>query len=129
MKNICKKNILYLHYIKTNIMNFGEKLMVTNVVKRLRNELGMTQAQFAASVHTTQALISSYETGKSRPTMETVTKLAAVAKQNNVKMNFEELLPESMASPVKAETNRDKILRNKLKSIKRAIEDFLDEDF
>lgn len=47
-------------------------------LRYLRQSHKMSQLELAKAIGTTQRLISHYETGKMRPNMNTMTKLAAV---------------------------------------------------
>lgn len=46
-------------------------------IKDLRNEKNMTQEQLAQQLHVTRQAVSSWETGKTQPDIETLTKLAS----------------------------------------------------
>lgn len=47
-------------------------------IKDLRNEKNMTQEQMAQQLHVTRQAVSNWETGKTQPDIETLTKIAAL---------------------------------------------------
>lgn len=51
---------------------------LAEVIRTRRRALGLTQRQLAAQMVTTQASVSYWETGKGRPSLEAVEKLARV---------------------------------------------------
>jgi ribosome-binding protein aMBF1 (putative translation factor) len=48
-----------------------------DLVYRLRTEVGLTQSELASRMHTTQSAVARMEGGGTRPTLETLEKLAA----------------------------------------------------
>jgi len=49
---------------------------VQSTIKRLRQDKGMNQEQLAEQLHVTRQAISNWETGKTQPDIETLTKIA-----------------------------------------------------
>ncbi len=48
-----------------------------NIIKNLRNQVGITQQEFADKVQTSQSTIAAYESGSKSPTMRTVQRFAS----------------------------------------------------
>jgi transcriptional regulator with XRE-family HTH domain len=49
---------------------------VNTMIKLLRTEKGMNQEQLAEQLHVTRQAISSWETGKTQPDIDTLTRIA-----------------------------------------------------
>jgi len=49
---------------------------IAQVIKELRQARGLTQTQLAEAIHSTQASIQEWETGKKRPMIDAVVSLA-----------------------------------------------------
>jgi len=52
--------------------------VVSNSIKKLREEKGMTQDELAEQLNVTRQAVSSWETGKTQPDIETLTRLAEI---------------------------------------------------
>ena len=52
--------------------------IVSNSIKKLREEKGMTQEELAEKLCVTRQAVSNWETGRTQPDIETLTKLAEV---------------------------------------------------
>lgn len=52
--------------------------IVSNSIKKLREEKGMTQDELAEKLNVTRQAVSNWETGRTQPDIETLTKLAEV---------------------------------------------------
>lgn len=52
--------------------------IVSNSIKKLREEKGMTQDELAEQLNVTRQAVSSWETGKTQPDIETLTRLAEI---------------------------------------------------
>jgi len=52
--------------------------IVSNSIKKLREERGMTQDELAEKLNVTRQAVSNWETGKTQPDIETLTKLAEI---------------------------------------------------
>jgi len=52
--------------------------IVSNSIKKLRKEKGMTQDELAEKLNVTRQAVSNWETGRTQPDIETLTKLAGV---------------------------------------------------
>ena len=52
--------------------------VVSNSIKKLREEKGMTQDELAEKLNVTRQAVSNWETGKTQPDIETLTKLAEI---------------------------------------------------
>jgi len=52
--------------------------IVSNSIKKLREEKGMTQDELAEKLNVTRQAVSNWETGKTQPDIETLTKLAEI---------------------------------------------------
>ena len=52
--------------------------IVSNSIKKLREEKGMTQAELAEELNVTRQAVSNWETGRTQPDIETLTRLAEV---------------------------------------------------
>ena len=50
-------------------------------IKKLRMEQGMTQDQLAQALNVTRQAVSNWETGKTQPSIETLTAIARIAKE------------------------------------------------
>ena len=50
---------------------------MADVIKQLRNQKGLTQAQLAQQLHVHQTAVSQWECGRTFPDRETIIKLAA----------------------------------------------------
>lgn len=60
--------------------NIGDK------IRRCRKQKGMTQAELGAKLGVSQALIGQYETGKRKPKIEQLSKLAAALEVNEFEL-------------------------------------------
>ena len=69
-------------------MYLGE---ITETLKKRRKFLGLTQVQFAEQSGVSLRAIKAFESGKSNPTFETLTKLAEVL---DMELNLEVKLPK-----------------------------------
>ena len=49
---------------------------VNHMIKRLRQDKGINQEQLAGQLHVTRQAVSNWETGKTQPDIETLTKIA-----------------------------------------------------
>lgn len=52
--------------------------VVSNSIKKLREEKGMTQDELAEKLNVTRQAVSNWETGKTQPDIETLTRLAEI---------------------------------------------------
>lgn len=52
--------------------------IVSNSIKKLREERGMTQDELAEKLNVTRQAVSNWETGKTQPDIETLTRLAEI---------------------------------------------------
>ena len=52
--------------------------IVSNSIKKLREEKGMTQEELAEKLNVTRQAVSNWETGRTQPDIETLTRLAEV---------------------------------------------------
>ena len=52
--------------------------LVSNSIKKLREERGMTQDELAEKLNVTRQAVSNWETGKTQPDIETLTRLAEI---------------------------------------------------
>jgi transcriptional regulator with XRE-family HTH domain len=52
--------------------------IVSNSIKKLREEKGMTQDELAEKLNVTRQAVSNWETGKTQPDIETLTRLAEI---------------------------------------------------
>lgn len=52
--------------------------IVGNSIKKLREERGMTQDELAEKLNVTRQAVSNWETGKTQPDIETLTRLAEI---------------------------------------------------
>lgn len=52
--------------------------VVSNSIKKLREERGMTQDELAEKLNVTRQAVSNWETGKTQPDIETLTRLAEI---------------------------------------------------
>lgn len=52
--------------------------IVSNSIKKLREERGMTQDELAEKLNVTRQAVSNWETGKTQPDIETLTQLAEI---------------------------------------------------
>ena len=52
--------------------------IVSNSIKKLREERGMTQDELAEKLNVTRQAVSNWETGRTQPDIETLTRLAEV---------------------------------------------------
>lgn len=52
--------------------------VVSNSIKKLREERGMTQDELAEKLNMTRQAVSNWETGKTQPDIETLTRLAEI---------------------------------------------------
>ena len=52
--------------------------IVSNSIKKLREERGMTQDELAEKLNVTRQAVSNWETGKTQPDIETLTRMAEI---------------------------------------------------
>ena len=52
--------------------------VVSNSIRKLREERGMTQDELAEKLNVTRQAVSNWETGKTQPDIETLTRLAEI---------------------------------------------------
>ncbi len=69
-------------------------LSVVETVKRIRISLGLTQAELAKEINSSQAAISEYEGGVKIPSLKVAQKLIKLARAKKIKVTLMDIFPE-----------------------------------
>lgn len=64
------------------------------MIKTIREDLGMTQIEFAEAIGCKQSFLSFCESGRKRPSIETARKIIALAKTKKIKVKLDDIFPE-----------------------------------
>ncbi|HDR7595210.1 TPA: helix-turn-helix transcriptional regulator [Bacillus mycoides] len=116
--------------------------MVENIigirVKELRNSLGMSQQSFADAIEVSKGMVSLIESGKKKPSRDTVTKISNLGKTSAdyvIGLSDYKNLDESQSSEVKTELHsmiskiekldedKQKLIINMIKGAVNSLED------
>lgn len=105
-------------------MNIGERL------KKLRKELGLTQAAFAARIGSVQNTVTGYESGRRNPSVPVI---ALVCREFNVREEWLRtgdgpMFPQKEPEPLDLLLKDRGVLPGDLPSVKSVVESFLELD-
>lgn len=64
------------------------------MIRHIREQIGMTQVEFADAIGCKQGFLSFCESGRKRPSIETARKIILLAKTKKIKVRLEEIFPE-----------------------------------
>ena len=59
-------------------------------IKKIRQQLLMTQSEFAEKLEMSKQMISNYENGLYKPSMKTIKKLIKLANQHGIEINLDD---------------------------------------
>ena len=64
------------------------------IIKQIRNKIGMTQVEFADAIGTKQNTVSDYENGKAVPSIKTARIILRLAKEKKIKVTLADIFPD-----------------------------------
>ena len=65
-----------------------------SIIKKIRNQIGITQEQMALELNIEQGAISNYENGCRRPTIKIAYAIKRFASENGIEVSLEDIYPE-----------------------------------
>jgi DNA-binding transcriptional regulator YiaG len=68
------------------------------MVKKLRTQIGMSQAQFADALGVSQSLVTHWETGRRQPSPGLALQIVNLARKHNQKLTMEALYTPQQAA-------------------------------
>ena len=70
--------------------------MNTDMIKKIRIALWMTQEQFANALKISQSAVSAFEIGRTRPRLSTMKKIYGLVKKHNIDIPADQILKSIM---------------------------------